>query len=285
MATRYLSFIVGFVLVQGAWAEPQQVLVASHTTESIPLDPMAEGWKQAKPVTVELSGQLIATIKHADPTVTQITARSLHDGTEVAFHLTWEDPTEDRFQTIGRFSDAVAVQIPYRPSPAVPFTMGAEGRRVLILHWGAFREENIENGYADTAKIYPHYYYDWYPHAEAPYHYPEDWHNQYALNYIGGEKLYRENTLKTSVREVVAEGFSSSTWKDIQGAEGQGSYRDGRWQVVIKRDFVEENTSNPTWGPGRTSYVTFAAWDGGNEERGARKSLTYTWIPLEIEGK
>jgi hypothetical protein len=71
MATRYLSLIVGFVLVQGAWAELQQVLVASYTAESIPLDPMAEGWKQAKLVTVELSGQLIATIKHPDPTVTK----------------------------------------------------------------------------------------------------------------------------------------------------------------------------------------------------------------------
>jgi DMSO reductase family type II enzyme heme b subunit len=91
--------------------------------------------------------------------------------------------------------------------------------------------------------------------------------------------------VKTPVREVVAEGFGSSTWKDIQGAEGRGVYKDGKWTVVIKRRFVEENTSNPEWGPGRATFVTFAVWDGGNSERGARKALRHGWIPLQVEEK
>ncbi|MDQ7083362.1 MAG: hypothetical protein Q9N34_10825 [Aquificota bacterium] len=83
-------------------------------------------------------------------------------------------------------------------------------------------QENLEKGYSDVAKIHPNYAYDWYPHAKPPYRYPEDWANQYALAYIGGEKVLRKNTFRTPVREVVAEGFGSSTWKDVQSAEGSG---------------------------------------------------------------
>ncbi|MDQ7083363.1 MAG: hypothetical protein Q9N34_10830 [Aquificota bacterium] len=55
------------------------------------------------------------------------------------------------------------------------------------------------------------------------------------------------------------------------------------WYVVIKRRFVVENSSNPEWGPGKTTYVTFAVWDGRSGHRGARKVLSYQWIKLKIE--
>jgi hypothetical protein len=218
-----------------------------------------------------------------NPSVKSLTVKSLNTQTEIGFLLVWKDATENRFHSLGEFSDAVAVQIPYTPSDQVPITMGGPGQRVLILHWAAFRQENIDHGYFDTAKAEPNYTYDWYPHAKPPYKYPADWDNPYALNYIGGEKVFRKNTMKTPVREVVAEGFGSSTWKDIQGTEGKGMYRDGIWFVVIKRKFVQENTSNPDWGAGKATFINFAVWDGANNERGARKSLEFGWTPLKIE--
>jgi DMSO reductase family type II enzyme heme b subunit len=62
-------------------------------------------------------------------------------------------------------------------------------------------------------------------------------------------------------------------------------YRDGTWFVVIKRKFVQENTSNPDWGAGKATFINFAVWDGANNERGARKSLEFGWTPLTIEEK
>ncbi|MDM7266582.1 MAG: nitrate reductase, partial [Aquificaceae bacterium] len=116
-----------------------------------------------------------------------------------------------------------------------------------------------------------------------PYKYPEDWANQYALNYLGGEKVFRKNTLKSPVREIEAEGCGSTTWKHIQGADGKGVYKDGKWYVVIRRAFVEENTSNPEWGPAKTPFITLAGWDGSPGDVGARKVLSYSWIPLKVE--
>jgi hypothetical protein len=257
--------------------------VVSKKVGRVPLDPFDRAWGGASAVEVPLAGQAVTTPMELKPTVSKLIVKSINDGKYIGFLLIWEDKTKDSFHLVGQFSDAVAVQIPYKPSAEVPVTMGEKNNRVLILHWTAARQENIDNDYSDIPKVYPNYAYDWYPHSTPPYEYPKYWANQYALNYIGGEKVFRKNTLNTPVREVVAEGFGSSTWKDVQGAEGKGIYKDGKWYVVIKRAFVEENTSNPDWGPGKSTFITFAVWDGSNGEVGARKSLSYSWIPLKIE--
>ena len=259
--------------------------LVSVRVSKIPTDPLDRIWGKAKEVEIPLAGQSVTTPMQLNPTVKSIKVKSVNDGKNIAFLLVWEDKTQDNFHLIGTFSDAVAVQIPYKPSSDVPVTMGDKGQRVLILHWNAARQEDIDRGYADVSKIYPNATYDWYPHATPPHKYPEDWANQYALSYIGGEKVFRKNTFKTPVREIVAEGFGSTTWKDVQGAEGKGVYKRGKWYVVIKRAFVVENTSNPEWGPGGETYITFAVWDGSAGDVGARKALSYSWIKLKIEGK
>ncbi len=266
-----------------ASAEVKKGLTSVHLETGLPLHPGDEAWEQAPILDTDLLGQLVTPPTNTNPSVTSAQVQSLHNEDEIAFLVSWEDATEDRYHGIDQFSDAVALEVPYQRSDLVPFTMGGPGQRVLILHWAAFRQENIEGGYYDTPKAYPNYSYDWYPHAKPPYAYPQDWKSPYALSYIGGEKVLRKNSLKTPVREVVAEGFGTSTWKDIQGAEGKGIYRDGRWQVVIKRRFLEQSTSNPDWGPGKDSFFTLAIWDGGAGERGSRKSLKYGWIPLHME--
>ena len=271
------------VLLLAPAAFGQQALVSKFISGAIPLDPLHTLWEKAQPVTVDLHGQVITTPMLQKGSVNSVSVKSVTNGAEIAFLLVWQDSTENRSVSIGKFSDAVAVQIPYVPKEDVPITMGGAGQRVLILHWAAFRQENIDHGYFDTAKAEPNYTYDWYPHAQPPYKYPEDWQSPYALNYVGGEKVLRKNTLNTPVREVVAEGFGSSTWKDIQGAEGKGIYKDGKWLVVIKRKFIVQNTSNPEWSAGKNTFVNFAVWDGANNERGARKSLEFAWTPLTIE--
>lgn len=274
---KFLAF--GLLLLSLSFA---QELISKRVSKTT-VDPFDKVWDQAKEVEVPLSGQAVTTPMKLKPTVNSIRVKSVNDGKYIAFLLVWEDKTQDRFHLVDAFPDAVAIQIPYKPSSDVPVTMGDKGQRVLILHWTASREENLEHGYADVSKIYPNAVYDWYPHATPPYKYPEDWANQYALSYIGGEKVFRKNTLKTPVREIVAEGFGSTTWKDIQGAEGKGVYKDGKWYVVIRRAFVEENTSNPDWGPGKTTFITFAVWDGSTGDVGARKVLSYSWITLKVE--
>lgn len=276
------AVIYSVVLCVPQWVRAQETLVSGHVTGVLPLEPLSDLWTKAKPVTLPLAGQMITTPLHINPAVTSATVRSLNNGEEIAFLVSWRDATANRFLSLQEFSDAVAAQIPYTPSNSVPLTMGGPGQRVLILHWTAARQEDIDHGYFDTSKAEPNYTYDWYPHAKPPYKYPQDWTNQYALNYIGGEKVLRKNTLPTPVREVVAEGYGSSTWKDVQGADGKGIHQDDHWYVVMKRKFAEENTSNPEWGPGKSTFVTFAVWDGAKGERGARKSLRYAWIPLKI---
>ncbi|MEZ0322852.1 MAG: ethylbenzene dehydrogenase-related protein [Hydrogenothermaceae bacterium] len=273
------------ILAVSSLSFAEDIINSKFVKSDIPLDPLNSIWKQAKEVEISLAGQAVTTPSDLKPSVEKIKVKSINNGSEIAFLLIWDDKTKDVYRVNNKFSDAVAVQIPYHADPSTPITMGEPGKGVLILHWQAFRQENIERGYADLPKIEPNYAVDWYPHAQSPYNYPEDWHNQYALNYIGGEKNYLKNTISSPVREIVAEGFGSTTWKSIQSAEGKGIYKDGKWYVEIKRRFFTGNTVNPEWGPGKVTYVTFAVWDGSNMERDSRKSLGYTWIKLNIEGK
>lgn len=280
--SRSTILLAALLAFEAGGALAQDALQAAFRADGVPLDPRDPAWRTAPAVTLDLEAQTVTEPMTTEAAIPEVTLQAMTDGEEIGFRLAWRDATEDRFHTVARFSDAIAVMVPYRASEEVAITMGDAGDRVLILHWAAFRQENSDNGYADVAKLYPNYAYDWYPHAEPPYRYPENWHNQYALAYVGGEKVFRKNTIATPVREVVAEGFGSSTWKDVQRAEGRGVYAEDGWQVVIRRRFVEENTSNPEWGPGSTTYVTVAAWDGSAGDRGARKSIHYAWLPLAI---
>jgi DMSO reductase family type II enzyme heme b subunit len=112
----------------------QEALVSTFVSGEIPLDPLSDVWKQAQPVTVDLHGQIITTPMNHNPSVKSLTVKSLNTQTEIGFLLVWKDATENRFHSLGEFSDAVAVQIPYTPSDQVPITMGGPGQRVLILH-------------------------------------------------------------------------------------------------------------------------------------------------------
>lgn len=280
-----LKIFVSTLFIMSSFAFAEDLITSKFIKGDIPLDPTSKVWNNVKEVEITLAGQAVTTPSELTPSVEKIKIKSINNGEEIAFLLIWDDKTKDIFRTNNKFSDAVAVQIPYHADPTTPITMGEPGKGVLILHWQAFRQENIEHGYSDLGKIEPNYAIDWYPHAVPPYNYPEDWHNQYALNYIGGEKTYLKNTLNTPVREIVAEGFGSTTWKTIQSSDGKGIYKDGKWYVEIKRKFFVGNTVNPEWGPGKETFVTFAVWDGSQGERDSRKSLGYTWIKLKIEGK
>lgn len=260
-------------------------LVSSYIKGEVPLDPFNAAWKNAKSITVNLAGQGVVAPMELNPSVTTLTVKSINNGKDIAFLLIWTDKTKDDIHAVNKFSDAVAIEIPYKPTTDTPITMGSKEYPVLLLKWSASKQRNIEKGYADLPVIEPNSLVEWYPGAKEPYNYPADWDTKYATDYIGGEKVYLRNNLQTSVMEFDAYGYSTATWKNTQEAKGYGTYKDGKWYVVIKRPFKESTSANPEWKPGSNTLVTFAVWDGSHGERGGRKALNYSWINLKIEGK
>lgn len=279
-----LAILLGVVALGPSPSEAQrQTLVSEYVKEAIPLDPSAPLWEKAAPVKVPLLAQAIAKPFNLMPSITGLEVKSLHNGAGIAFLITWKDGTKDVRMYTDKFRDAVAVQFPV--AGPTDITMGKPGGRVLIVHWKADWQEDIDKGFQDVSQLYPHAWLDWYPFVagEPPYDMTA-WTNPEAQRYMTGWVVGNPRSQpqkRLSVEEQIAEGFSTLTTSSRQNASGKGVYANGEWRVVISRPFVSGDPNDPTWGPGVETQVSFAAWDGGRGEIGSRKSFS-DWVTLKV---
>jgi len=272
------------VLVGASSGESQQkALVVRFVPSAIPADPAWAGWKGAPALAVALGPQAIAPPWALTPSIRQLTVQALHNGTWIAFRLSWKDATKNSVMYTDTFRDAAAIMVPVGKEAAI--TMGAAGQRALILHWKADWQEDIDKTFQDVAQLYPNAWVDWYPFApgEPPYDMTA-WTNPESRRYLTGWVLGnpRSQPIKrTSVEEQIAEGFGTLTTSERQSAIGKGAYADGGWSVAITRPFVTGDPSDPAWGPGKASVVSFGVWDGAKGEIGSRKGIS-AWVPLRV---
>jgi hypothetical protein len=261
----------------------QKSLTVRFVKDAIPVDPDWSGWKTAPAVAVTLGPQAIAQPWNLTPSITKVTVKAVHNGSWIAFLLTWKDATKSSVMYTDSFRDAVALMVPVGKSAAI--TMGAPKERVLILHWKADWQEDIDKTFQDVAQLYPNAWLDWYPFVagEPPYDITA-WTNPEARRYLTGWVLGNPRSQpdkRTAVEEQIAEGFSTLTTNERQSAVGKGVYANGEWKVVIARPLATGDPNDPGWGPGKSVPVTFAAWDGGKGEIGARKSFS-DWITIKL---
>jgi DMSO reductase family type II enzyme heme b subunit len=83
-------------------------------------------------------GQVIVDPRNFNPAIDLLTVRALWNDREVAFHLTWDDPTESKPDGKQVFSDAVALQFSPRAEPdgeRAYFLMGDASEAVYQLRW------------------------------------------------------------------------------------------------------------------------------------------------------
>lgn len=274
---------LSFTLAPAIADAQQKSLRVPSVKAVIPVDPGWSGWKAAPAVEVALGPQAIAKPWNLTPSITKLTVKAVHNGTWIAFHLAWKDATKNSVMYTDTFRDAVALMVPIGKS--APITMGAPGERVMIFHWKADWQEDVDKGFEDIAKLYPNAWEDWYPFVpgEPPYDITA-WTNPEARRYMTGWVLGNPRSQpqkRTAVEEQIAEGFGTLTSTERQSVVGKGVYADGGWNVVIARPFVTGDPNDPAWGPGKTVTVAFATWDGGAQEIGARKAIS-DWITVKL---
>ena len=205
------------------------LVTVSATKDAIPDDPNAELWKKIAPNAIPLMGQVIVDPRNFNPSIDLIYVRGAWNDKEIAFHLTWDDPSESKTadQAKKLFVDAISLQFPPKitPGPERPyFLMGDDSDAAYLLRWeqgkGAF--------------------------------------------------------------EAAANGPAKVRALDASAAAGNVVYKDGRYQLVIKRALTAKGDDRPSFAPGVFTPVAFQAWDGGEGESGARMSLT-SWYYLRLE--
>ncbi len=191
------------------------------------LDPSNAVWKRAAVEKLELEGtplalQPTAVIRNAwmdrkIGTIGSVRVAALHDGTQLAVRLEWQQARQSPDGDNTDFPDGAAVLFPSSPDAPLP-TMGAPGLPVNAWYWRADDDQG---------------------------------------------------------RNVVAEGIGSSRTADLEQVRVRGSWKDGRWQVVIVRALrVDSPEPVAQLRAGETTGLAVAIWDGSNGERGGIKAYS-----------
>ena len=259
----------------------QKSLRVPFIKSAIPADPDWKGWKAVPSIELPLIPQVIAQPWNLTPSIARLRVSALHNGSWIAFRLTWKDATKNSVMHTDTYRDAAALMVPVGKSAAI--IMGAPKERVLILHWKADWQEDIDKTFQDVAQLYPHAWTDWYPFAagEPPYEITA-WTNPEAQRYMTGWVLGNPRSQpqkRVSVEEQIAEGPGTLTTSQHQSATAKGVYARGEWNVVIVRPLVTGDPNDPEWGAGKKTMVAFAVWDGEKGEIGSRKGYA-NWVPV-----
>jgi hypothetical protein len=260
--------------------------VSYHRPQGLPAeDPLNPAWALIPGYRVDLLPQNVTPPHLYRTSISHLVVRSLHDGQTIAFHLEWDDGSEDPLEAIDRFRDAVAVQLPLHPEKSPPVTMGAKGNPVHVAQWKASWQRDLERGFQGVEALYPHTY------SEVLSSGPR------GARQEGAESIYpalrvknplAERRRRSPVEEFLAEGFGTLTHHPRQEARGKGVYRSGGWSVTIALP-MRGGPDKASLEPGRKHPVAFALWNGSGRadprgemgNSGARKHWA-GWVELEI---
>ena len=232
------------------------MIIRSHLVEGeLPSAPEDAAWAKVSPMTLPLSGQVITRPVWPEPTARALVVRSVHNGTEIAFLLEWQDNTKNDRLTPGTFRDGVAIGLPLGDAPAF-FCMGQLDHYINIWHWKADWQSDIDRRAARQSE-----------------------------KKEGGVRTFEVIPRRvSSVEDLIGGGFSTLTTKEKQGRiQGKAQWKDGVWHVVMRRPLSSEEQENEAkLVPGRVQTVSFAVWNGENKERNGQKSVA-PWFQLLID--
>lgn len=239
---------------------------------ALPLDPEADAWSAAPAHKAMLSPQMI-TAPAGGGAVKEVEIRSVHNGSEIAFRLSWADSADDAMRAIHRFQDAAAVMFPSRGTDfrkASPF-MGGPGAKVAIWMWRSDFAADLDGSQARRlAEVYPAY---------------ADFYNPAYAGTVAKHALTAQGARKpTQVEALVAEGFGTLARDSAESVLGAVQRKDGRRAVVLARSFAPAGREGAEFKPGVATGLNVAVWQGSADDRGARKSVGMAWIDLAWDG-
>ena len=135
------------------------LITVTAVSDAIPDDPNADFWKKLTPNNIPLMGQVIVDPRNFNPSIDLVSVRAVYNDKEIAFHLTWDDPTQSTDDPAKKlFADAISLQFPPQPSSGTErpyFLMGDASDAVYLLRWenGKSVTESTANGPAKIAAI------------------------------------------------------------------------------------------------------------------------------------
>lgn len=266
---------IGYIATRGSGTTDK--LVAGYREGDLPHDPLSSTWLDRDAFIAQMLPQNLTTPMQTTAVVPEVKVRALHNGKEIAFHVQWEDDTDDHEESISVFRDAVAVQLEVDPTLTPAFTMGNVDAPVHILQWRASWQADVDEGHQGVKQLFPNAYNDVSPETLMP---KEQAITFYPARVSNNSQAGHER--QSPVEEFTAIGFGSLTSHTDQLATGHGVYRNRRWQVVLMMPMASGDKTKAQVTPGETRNLALAVWNGSDGQRGARKQY-FPWAPLEVE--
>ena len=118
--------------------QPATLVTVTAVKDAMPDDPGAEFWKKITPNNILLEGQVIVDPRNFNPAIDLVSVRAAYNDKEIAFHLTWDDPSETKGDGKTTFPDAISLQFaPQQPTGTERpyFLMGDATDGVYLLRW------------------------------------------------------------------------------------------------------------------------------------------------------
>ena len=260
---------------------PEKV-VSKFQAGTLPLtDPTSTAWLNLPAKSVKLITQDVQEPKLAQPSIQSLKVRSINNGAWIAFHMEWDDPTEDFNLRVDRYSDGVAVGLPLNSKQPPDHRMGSEKEPIHLLLWKA-SQQKAKEGTSFLAYNYPHRWSDYSP-CELPGGSVSPACAAEINDILPAIATGNSTVPGTApvIEELNAETYNKMTIQEDQHAVGKGTWKDKRWYVVIARPII---TPDPQDAPldGGASYIALACWDGNKDNQGPRKMVTEGWLGLEI---
>ncbi|MBW8042621.1 MAG: hypothetical protein FVQ85_21860, partial [Planctomycetes bacterium] len=239
------------------------VLAVNFHAEDLALkeaDVFAEVWQNTPVLKVLLNHQITERPwpKSSTPSVD---VQAFHNGKDIYFKMTWEDDHADKTALVDSFVDGCAVAAPIDTDAPPRSIMMGFSSPVNLWQWQANKDMQYWQGKTGAEQTYADFVYPFEKEEIFTVSIPE---------------------LNSAVSDLLAQRAGSVTRKDDQIVQGRGIWRDGSWNVVFKRSLTTEDKENDCQFSETKQSVSFAVWDGDQDDRGSRKSIS-EWVDLQIQ--
>ena len=151
--------LTNYILSLGPESPGYSTLISvTNVKDAIPDDPNADFWKKTALSNIPLAGQVIVDPRNFNPIVDLVSIRAAYNDKEVAFHLTWDDPSESKGDGKQTFPDVISLQFPPKITASTErpyFLMGDANEAVYLLRWeqGKGAGEASANGPTKVAPL------------------------------------------------------------------------------------------------------------------------------------
>ena len=234
-----------------------RVLNAMRTQDAVPEAADDARWAAAEPMDIRLAGQVVAAPRWQNPSIELATVRAIHNDSDIAFLVQWDDAFADTTHDDDSEFDAKEIS-----------QLGAFNSYIAANDMVPRQLDTFRDSIALQFSIKP-------PEGTRRPHFMRgDASNPVQLWLWRADS---ESNGGPAVVEAAARGWKQPLKlqaEDKQQVAGQAVWASGRWSVVMRRPLLTEDRGDVQFVPGVFIPMALNAWDGSNGEHGLIMSLS-----------